>query len=334
MITNTDNSGRKLDYLRVSVTDRCNLRCVYCMPAQGVPLRSHQEILRLEQIAAVVQAAAVLGISTVRLTGGEPLLRRGILALVRAIAELPGITDVGMTTNACFLPRYASELAAAGLTRVNISLDSLRPERFARISRLGDLDAVWRGIAAAEVAGLRPLKINMVVVRGLNDDELLDFASLTCEHAWHVRFIECMPLAGVGDWGPGMPAPDARLVSVAEMRRRLAELGPLQPEAGPVGHGPARYFRLPGAKGTLGFISAVSEHFCAGCNRLRLTADGWLRTCLYTDSGVHLKPALDAGAGQAELQALIQQAIALKPAQRPLYPASSIAGEAMSAIGG
>ena len=225
-------------------------------------------------------------------------------------------------------------LAAAGLVRVNISLDSLRPERFARISRLGDLAAVWRGIAAAEAAGLSPLKINVVVVRGLNDDELLNIASLTYQHTWHVRFIECMPLDGVGDWGLGMPAANARLVSVAEMRRRLAELGPLEPAAGPAGHGPARYFRLPRAQGTLGFISAVSDHFCAGCNRLRLTADGWLRTCLYTDAGVHLKPALDAGAGQAELQGLIRQAIALKPAQRPLHPSSSIDGEAMSAIGG
>jgi cyclic pyranopterin phosphate synthase len=331
---NTDSYGRKLDYLRVSVTDRCNLRCVYCMPAQGVPLRSHQDILRVEQIARVVEAGAALGIGKVRLTGGEPLVRKGIVDLVQQVAALPGITDVAMTTNAHFLPRFAASLAAAGLARVNISLDSLRPERFARISRLGDLGAVMRGIAAAEEAGLRPLKINMVVVRGLNDDELVDFASLTYEHDWHVRFIECMPLGGADDWGPGMPAPGARLVSAAEMRRRLAVLGPLAPVAGPAGHGPATYFRLPGAQGTLGFITAVSKHFCAACNRLRLTADGRLRTCLYTDAGVHLKPALDAGAGPAELQALIAQAVGLKGARRPLHPASHVAGEAMSAIGG
>lgn len=329
-----DRYGRSIEYLRVSVTDRCNLRCVYCMPPQGVPWRRRQAILSLEQIVQVVEAAAGLGVRQVRLTGGEPLARKGIVHLVAGIAATPGIEDVAITTNAVLLGRFAGELAAAGLSRVNISLDSLRPDRFRRITRLGKIDQVWQGIEAAERAGLTPLKINMVVVRGLNDDELLDFARLTYDRQWHVRFIEVMPVGNGLDWGPGMPAAGERFVSVGEMQQRLAGLGPLVPVSGPRGTGPARYFRLPGAQGTIGFISPLSEHFCATCNRLRLTADGWLRPCLFSDRAVHLKPALDAAAGVAEVQALIRQAINIKPRERPLPPAVGTPDAAMSAIGG
>ncbi|MFQ5595318.1 MAG: GTP 3',8-cyclase MoaA [Anaerolineae bacterium] len=329
-----DNYGRSVDYLRVSVTDRCNLRCVYCMPPDGVPWKARHAILNLEQIAQIVEAAAGLGFRKVRLTGGEPLARKGLVDLVAAIAATPGIQEVSMTTNATLLHRFAEDLAAAGLARVNISLDSLRPDRFRRITRLGDIDLVWKGIEAAERAGLSPLKINVVVVRGLNDDELADFARLTYVHAWHIRFIEVMPVGNGLDWGPGMPVASERFVSVAEIQARLADLGSLVPVTGPHGNGPARYAQLPGARGTIGFISPLSEHFCAACNRLRLTADGRFRACLFSDRSVHMKPALDAGAGVAELQALIRRTIAIKPLERPLPATVGVADAAMSAIGG
>ena len=334
MMTITDRYGRSLDYLRVSVTDRCNLRCIYCMPAAGVPARPHAEILRLEEIARLVEAAAGMGLRKIRLTGGEPLVRKGIVSLVEMLASTPGILEVAMTTNGVLLETHAAALARAGLRRVNISLDTLRPERFRRITRLGDLDDVWRGIRAAEAPGLAPLKINAVIVRGVNDDELVDFATLTVDQPWHIRFIEVMPLAGELDWGPGLPLADERLITAAEMRQRLEKLGPLLPDPGPGGHGPARYYRLPGAQGTLGFISAMSDHFCASCNRLRLTADGWLRGCLFSDEGVAIKHALENGSSQAEIQAVIGEAIARKPERHPDAFEASVAGRAMSLIGG
>ena len=328
-----DRFGRSMQYLRVSVTDRCNLRCVYCMPAQGVPSKPHDAILRLEEIGRVVQAAAGVGFRAVRLTGGEPLVRKGIVDLVRMIASTPGIEDVALTTNATLLATYAQALAAAGLKRVNISLDTLQPERFHQITRRGNLDAVWQGIEAAERAGFDPLKINMVVVRGFNDDEIVDLARLTLDHPWHIRFIEVMPLSGISDWGPGLPGAAERLVPVAEIQQRLEVLGPLAPDSGPGGRGPARYVRLPGARGTLGFISPMSEHFCRYCNRMRLTADGHLRACLFSETGVDVRPALAAGASGEELQALIREAAGLKQ-EHYAFDAGAISGSAMSTIGG
>ena len=237
-MTSVDRYSRSLDYLRVSVTDRCNLRCVYCMPPAGVPARRHDEILSLEQIAQLVAAAAGMGFRKIRLTGGEPLVRKGIVSLVGMLAATPGVDEVAMTTNAILLASYAEPLAHAGLRRVNISLDTRQPSRFQRVTRLGDLGAAWQGIQAAEAAGLAPLKINVVVIRDVNDDELAEFAALTRERPWHVRFIEVMPLEGVGDWGPGMPGANVRLVTAAEMRSRLERLGPLLPDPGPGGHGP------------------------------------------------------------------------------------------------
>ncbi len=329
-----DKFGRNIDYLRVSVTDRCNLRCVYCMPAHGVPWKPRADILRLEQIADVVEAAAGLGFRKVRLTGGEPLVRKGIIDLIRQIAALPGIDEVAMTTNGTLLTHFAGDLADAGLTRVNVSVDTLRPERFRRITRLGNVDLVWRGIAAAERAGLTPLKLNVVVVRGLNDAEIADFARLTYDNPWHVRFIELMPVGEGLDWGADMPAPDERFVSVTEMQRRLADLGTLTPAHGPLGNGPARYYRLPGARGTVGFISPLSEHFCATCNRLRLTADGRLRPCLFSEHGVRVKPALDACADPHALEVLLRHAIGAKPRERPPLPTAGVAEQAMSLLGG
>jgi cyclic pyranopterin phosphate synthase len=334
-----DSFGRVIDYLRISITDRCNLRCVYCMPPEGVEWKPRSAILTFEEIAAVVRAAAALGVRKVRLTGGEPLVRPDVERLVSMIAAVPGIQDVSLTTNAVLLERQAEALARAGLRRVNVSLDTLRAERFRQITRWGDLADVWRGLEAAERAGLTPLKLNMVVVRGLNDGELDDFAALTLEHAWHVRFIELMPVANEGDWGEGLPPPGDRLVTTQEIQARLAarwghaafaEPSPLRV----VGNGPARVHRLPGARGTLGFISPVTQHFCPACNRLRLTADGRLRPCLLSDGEVNVMDALRAGANDNDLQALLRRAAGNKPERHHLEEQLAPRDRVMAQIGG
>ena len=308
--------GRRIDYLRVSVTDRCNLRCVYCMPEAGVPLVERGEILSLEEMGLLIEAAAATGVTRVRFTGGEPLLRRGLTSLIRTTAGLPGITDVALTTNGILLGDMAGELKAAGLSRVNVSLDSLRPERFAAMTRGGDLEQVRRGIAAALAAGLEPVKINAVIVRGLNDDEVEDLARLTVDPGLHVRFIELMPISDAARFLPD------RLVTAAEIRERLAGWGRWETADGPVGGGPARYMRLPGAAGTVGFISALSDHFCGSCNRLRLTANGCLRACLYHGAEWDTRGLLRAGYPRerllAGLGAVIQEAAAAKPAGHQL----------------
>ncbi len=323
-----DTFRRSIDYLRISITDRCNLRCVYCMPEQGVPACSHDEILRYEEIERLARAAAALGVRQLRLTGGEPLVRLGVVDLVRALARIPGIEDIAMTTNGILLSRYAAPLAEAGLRRVNVSLDTLRPERFHAITRWGELDAALAGIEAAFAAGLEPVKINTVVMRGQNDDEVLDLARKTLDARWHVRFIEWMPIgAAARDWR-------ARVVTTAELRAQIeAMLGPLAPDAVD-GAGPARIYRLPGAAGTLGFIGAVSEHFCAGCNRLRLTADGKLRPCLLAGEELDVRAALRRGASEAELQALLLEAVRLKPQAHHLADEAQVQGRAMAQIGG
>ncbi len=329
-----DPAGRTLDYLRVSVTDRCNLRCAYCMPPEGVPYKPRDAILHSEEIVRMVEAAAGIGFRAIRLTGGEPLVRKNLVGLVRRLVAIPGIEEVTLTTNATLLSSHAAELAKAGLKRVNISLDSMRADRFQRITRTGDLASVWAGIKAAEAAGLVPLKINMVVIRGFNDDEVVDFARLTLDHPWYVRFIEVMPIAGVSDWGPELPGINDRLVTTAEIQTQLQSIGPLEFANKPSGYGPARYYRLPNAQGLLGFISPMSEHFCSTCNRMRLTADGGLRPCLFSEQGVSCKSALANGASLPELQALIRQAAATKPEQRSLLANAPVNGSAMSMIGG
>jgi len=323
-----------IDYLRISVTDRCNLRCVYCMPPEGVLWRPREDILSYEEIVRVVWIAAGLGVRKIRLTGGEPLIRAGLTDLVAALAQIPGIEEISLTTNAILLAHLAQPLAEAGLARVNISLDTLQPERFARITRFGQLDQVWRGIEAAERAGLTPLKLNMVVVRGVNDDELADFARLTLTRPWHVRFIELMPVGNAGEWGADFPEAGTRFMPVAEMRERLAPLGELLPGGYLRGNGPAQIYRLPGAAGTLGFISPVSQHFCDGCNRLRLTADGRLRPCLLQDGEVNLIPALRNGADVMQIQALIMQTVRAKPRRHQLQEHVLPQARGMSAIGG
>ena len=340
-----DSFGRVIDYLRISVTDRCNLRCVYCMPPQGIQLKAHSEILTYEEIATVVRAAAPLGIRKVRLTGGEPLVRPHVERLVEMVTAVPGIQDVSMTTNAVLLDRHAGALSRAGLRRVNVSLDTLRPDRFERITRFGNVADVWRGLEAAEREGLTPIKLNAVVVRGMNDDELADFAALTQTHAWHVRFIELMPVSNEGDWGEHLPPPGNRLVTTEEMQARLSadfRVPDLFSESlalpGVTGNGPARVFRLPAALGTLGFISPVSQHFCPACNRLRLTADGKLRPCLLAEGEVDVIGALRKGASEQDVQALLLRAVEHKPERHQLdegfAPARSIGQRVMAQIGG
>ncbi len=329
-----DPFGRRINYLRVSVTDRCNLRCVYCMPPQGVPWRPREEMLTFDEIVRVIEAAAQQGVSKVRLTGGEPLIRKGIVELVRSVAVIPGIQEVSMTTNGLLLERFAEDLKAAGLRRVNVSLDTLRPERFARMTRFGDFSVVWRGILAAEAAGLTPIKLNIVVVRGLNDEEVVDMARLTFERPWNVRFIELMPLGNEGDWGPGLPPPGTRFVPMREVAARVAELGELEPVEGPVGNGPARIYRLPGAVGTIGFITPITQHFCETCNRLRLTSDGRLRPCLLNEGEVDVRAALRRGASREELQDILRQVVACKPQSHRLDEHIVPHGRPMSALGG
>ena len=324
-----DDFGRAINYLRVSVTDRCNLRCVYCMPPQGVKKHAHTDILRYEELALVIRAAAEIGITKVRLTGGEPLARMGLTEFVQMIAAIPGIDDLSMTTNGTLLARHAKALAEAGLHRVNVSLDTLDPERFATITRRDRLDDVWAGIAAARAVGLTPIKFNMVVVRGLNDDQIVDFAGKTLVDDWHVRFIELMPIGTNIRW-----ASDG-IVPITEMRARIeSEIGLLQPIHGPKGNGPARYHQLAGAKGTIGFIGALSDHFCPSCNRLRLTADGRLRLCLLNEREVDLRTTLRSGATLETVKGLLTQAIQSKPRRHHLDEALAPRDRTMAQIGG
>ncbi|MFC1989687.1 GTP 3',8-cyclase MoaA [Chloroflexota bacterium] len=321
-----DSWQRQINYLRISVTDHCNLNCIYCS-VDSVRHLPRGEILSYEEVQRLVQAAASVGISKVRLTGGEPLLRYDLSKLVWMISRIEGIDDISLTTNGILLSKYASELKEAGLKRVNVSLDTLRKDRFKSITghdRLGD---VLSGIEAAHLAGLEPVKINMVVLRGTNDDETIDFARMSVSRGWHVRFIEFMPFR----------TPEAKAlssVSTQETRERIESLGKLEPYTGRTGNGPARYYRLPEARGTIGFISPMTEHFCQTCNRLRLTSDGQLRPCLLDDDEVNLKKALRNGADADELKQLIQQAVDIKRERHHLNEGLAPNKRSMTQIGG
>ena len=315
-----DSHGRTIDYLRISLTDRCNLRCIYCMPEEGVHSLAHEDILTLEEIERLVRIAAGMGISRVRLTGGEPLVRRGVTDLVRALNDIPGIESVALTTNGTLLPRMADELAAAGLSRVNISLDTLDPEQYAAITRRGSFDDAMAGIDAALAAGFDPVKVNAVVVRSLNQD-VLSFARMSVDRPLHVRFIEYMPVGesagacGCG-WGKQDVIASDELRETIDEQARAAGLGGLQPARRhtPAGWGPARYFEFEGAKGTVGFISPLSRHFCSECNRLRLTADGKIRPCLFSDEEFDVRTALRSDAADDDaVRAVLYAALGAKP---------------------
>ncbi|GAP10447.1 cyclic pyranopterin monophosphate synthase subunit MoaA [Bellilinea caldifistulae] len=327
----TDPFGRQITYLRISVTDRCNFRCVYCMPPQGVPHVPHERIMRYEEIAAFVQVAARQGIRKVRLTGGEPLVRADIPRLVEMISAIEGIEDISLTTNGILLEKYAGALAQAGLKRVNVSLDTLNAEKFACITRGGELEKVLRGIAAAEAYGLTPIKINTVIMRGINDDELVDLAKLTLSHPWNLRFIELMPIENQRPWGEGFPPPEDIFMPVSEVMDILQPLG-LHPVELSGDSGPAIPYRLVGGVGTVGFISPLTEqHFCQRCNRIRLTADGHLRPCLMSDAEIPILPALRAG---EPVLPLLQEAVNKKPVSHQLAYHISPNGRCMIQIGG
>jgi len=293
-----------------------------------LPHLLHNDILRYEEIHRVVQAAAGLGVKKIRLTGGEPLARLHLSNLVKLLTQVDGIDEVSLTTNGILLDEYAAELKAAGLKRVNISLDTFKVDRFQHITGGDKLKDVLRGIEAAKEAGLNPVKINMVVLRGINDDELLDFARMTTNDGWHVRFIEHMPFVSSGD-------KDHRLVAVGEIMATIQEsLGELTPCWPTSGNGPARYYQLPQARGTIGFIGAITDCFCAECNRFRLTADGKLRPCLLDDDEVDIKGPLRRGASIEELAQLIQEAAALKREQHHLGEEIIPGKRSMRQIGG
>lgn len=325
-----DRFGRLINYLRISITDRCNLRCLYCMPPQGVPSRTRDEILRMEEILKAAEVALQLGISKFRLTGGEPLLRKGVIPFIRSLALLPGVEDIAVTTNGTLLLELGEQLRDAGVSRLNVSLDTLDIEKYNRITRGGSLKQVWSGIEHALEIGFDPVKLNIVALRNFNDREWVDFARLAFDYPISVRFIELMPIGT--SW---IMAGDS-FVSCGEIKSAIEQdLGELYPAQSRVrGSGPAEYYTLPNSKGSIGFIHAMSNHFCADCNRLRLTADGKLRPCLHDQREVNLRDALRSGAGDQELQQLFHNAVSLKPANHHLATGSPEAGRGMCQIGG
>lgn len=315
-----DQHGRTIDYLRISVTDRCNLRCIYCMPEEGVSWKPHDSMLSVEEITTFVRVAAGEGFKRIRLTGGEPLVRLGIIDLVRELHEIPGIESVAMTTNGILLPKMAASLKAAGLSRVNISLDTLDPEQFRYITRWGHIEDVLAGIDTALKMGFKPVKVNAVVVRSLNQD-LLAYARMSLDRPLHVRFIEYMPVGescggeGLG-WTAADTIPNDELVQMLDEQAVAAGLGHLEPitqrSEAPDGGGPARYYHFKGAQGTVGFISALSRHFCGDCNRMRLTAEGELLPCLFSDAQYNVKQALRSGDTEA-VRLVLREALGDKP---------------------
>jgi len=323
-----DRFGRNIHYLRISLTDACNLRCVYCMP-EDMTFRPRSELLQDDEIIKLVQVFAEMGFDKYRLTGGEPTVRANIVDLVRAMKQIPGVGEVSMTTNGILLGKLAKPLKEAGLARCNISVDTLDPERFRAITRWGKLDKVLEGIQAAEDAGLLPIKINTVVARGFNEDDVVELARLTLEHDWQIRYIEMMPFGEVAGFA------QSQIVTQEEVMGRIAaEFGPLTPVNNGKLQGEARVFRLPGGRGTVGFISSVTEPFCAACTRARLTADGRLRLCLLREGEVDLMTPLRAGATVAELKQIIRDAIWVKPWGHGLEENIIPTNRVMSQIGG
>ncbi|MEE9910774.1 MAG: GTP 3',8-cyclase MoaA [Deltaproteobacteria bacterium] len=309
-----DKYDRDINYLRVSITDRCNLRCSYCRPKEGVSLKGHEDILRYEEIIRIVSQAVKLGMIKIRLTGGEPLVRRGFVEFAKDLKKIEGLQDISLTTNGILLEQYADSIFQAGITRINISLDSLDKEKYFQITRGGNLDDVFRGIAAAEKAGFYPIKINTVVLKGFNDSEVVDFAQLALTKAFQVRFIEIMPISDVNANQPDDFLPTNQLFT------RISQHFQLEPLAGKKSKsdGPARIYKVKGGLGEIGFINPVSDHFCSTCNRLRLTADGKLRACLLKDAEIDLRASLSRRCDDEELAGLIRQAILLKPEKHDL----------------
>lgn len=317
-----DDFGRKIEYLRISVTDLCNLRCVYCMPEEGIVKHNHQTSITFEEIEAIVRAGARQGIHKVRLTGGEPLVRKGIVELVKRVGAINGIDDLSMTTNGILLPKWGQDLKNAGLQRVNISLDTLDSKKYAKITRGGDLEAVFRGIDAAKEAGLAPIKINVVLIEGFNEDEIEAFVNLTVEKALEVRFIELMPLGDQTAFALG------QYISGEEVLRRMPAL---QPVINTCCQGPAKLYRIPGAIGKVGLINPISHSFCSECNRLRLTADAKLRPCLHSDKELSVRELRSEGYTYDEI---ISMATKMKPETHKILDKETVRERNMNEIGG
>ena len=315
-----DQYGRSITYLRLSVTDHCNLRCRYCMPEEGVCQRRHDDMLTEEEMISAVRAAASLGVTKLRITGGEPLVKKNILSICRRAAAVEGIREVCITTNGVLLPRMAKELREAGVGRVNLSLDTLNPERYAHITRCGTLEGALAGLRAALDAGFDKVKINAVLIGGFNDDEIGSLAELTRKFPVDVRFIELMPMVDSAEFGP------AAYIPCAQVLERLPELVPVERDGGV-----ARLYRLPGARGNIGLINPVSDHFCGACNRIRITADGNVKPCLHSEQELCIK-----GLSEREMRDALERAIWEKPACHAELSAQSHshAGRNMNQIGG
>lgn len=301
-----DNNNRIINYLRLSVTDKCNLRCIYCMSEEGVEFMPHAEILTYEEMLVIIKLCIQKGIRKLRLTGGEPLIRKGVIDFIKKVSELDGLEEVTLTTNGVYLKEFAHSLRQSGIYRINVSMDTLRPDRFFNITRRDLFDRVREGIEEAELTGLNPIKINVVIMKGVNDDEILDFAQLTYSKPYHVRFIELMPVGDPEKWTPH------RFISTREVFDKISTLGKIIPVSSDPLAGPARRFTLEGSKGEIGLIGALNYHFCENCNRLRLTADGKLRGCLFSDSETDIKEPLRNGANEYILK-LIEETIQNKP---------------------
>ena len=325
-----DYYGREIKYMRLSITDKCNYRCQYCMPEEGIPDVGHESILRYEELETIVQVATELGIHKFRLTGGEPLVRKGVVDFVKRLKEIPGVEELTMTTNGALLGDLATPLKKAGLDRVNISLDSLRHSRFREITRLGNLDDVFAGINAATDAGLTPIKLNVVIMKGINDDEIVDFVQLTMQHPFEVRFIELMPFSGNEQLSE-------QYMSREEMMKKLPALRPVN--VSPEESGVAELYTYPGARGRIGFISPLSHCFCATCNKVRVTADGKLKTCLHSNQEHDLKQALREGANDPihrknMVKKALQEGILSKEERHHLEPGKKSVDRNMNKIGG
>ncbi len=325
----TDRFQRHLNYLRVSITDHCNLNCIYCRPAGCTTRLRHADILSYEEILRVLSIATRLGVTKIRITGGEPLVRKDACRFLEEAAALPGVNDISMTTNGVLLKKYLADIKAAGIKRLNISLDTFDRQKFARITGHDAFDRVWEGIRAALEAGFTPVKLNMVVMRGINDDEIVDFARLTYDCPVHVRFIEYMPAGDI------KKDPIRGILSPEIKQRLIARAGDLIPVNQTDNSHTAERFRLPGAPGEIGFISPVSKHFCRLCNRLRLTADGRLKPCLLYDRTRDIKTPLRAGKPDEDLNDVFRQAVLDKPAYHNNRCRRQVfLPERMSAIGG
>ncbi len=324
-----DGFGRRIEYLRISVTDKCNLRCVYCMPEEGLPWLRREQILSYEEITQIVRMMAEMGLRKLRITGGEPLVRRDLPTLIRLLRAIPGIGDIALSTNAVLLAERAEALREAGVDRLNVSLDSLQPARIDAIARRPDsAAAIFRGLDAAERVGFAPLKINCVIMRGRNEDELLDFARISRERPWHIRFIEVMPT------GENLEVSQHEYLPADEMLERLRAIGALVPVPGPQGNGPATYYAYPGAPGTVGVITPMSHNYCDRCNRMRLTADGQLRPCLFGHLQTNLRDPLRRG---ESLEPLIRETLRIKPERHWLVQGSDRGSGgllALSQVGG